>query len=306
MSDITGLDLNLLRALDALLDERSVTRAAERLALTQPAVSGLLARLRERFDDPLFVRGRRGVTPTPRALSLATPVKRILADVEALARPVAFDPAKATFTLSIAATDYALQAVVAPFLPRLRAVAPGVRVRARPIEAADAPTLFERGELDIALSTPADALPELHARRLFEERYVVVARADHPRVSPHGVTLEDFCALDHALVSYSGESFRGVTDEALARVGRSRRVALSLSSFLVLADVLRTTDLIAVVPSRLAATARGLAACPPPIDIPGFVKLAVWHPRTHADPARRWARGLLFSTFADEDRGRAG
>ncbi|MFY8143664.1 MAG: LysR family transcriptional regulator, partial [Caulobacter sp.] len=297
MSDILGLDLNLLRALDALLDERSVTRAANRLALTQPAVSGLLARLRERFDDPLFVRGRRGVTPTPRALALAAPVKRILADVEALVRPVAFDPAEATFTLSIAATDYALQAVVAPFLPRLRALAPGVRVRARPIETADAPTLFERGELDIALSTPSEALPELHARRLFEEHYVVVARADHPRIGPDGVTLEDFCALDHALVSYGGDSFRGVADEALARVGASRRVTLSLSSFLVLADVLRTTDLIAVVPSRLANAAPGLRACRPPVEIPGFIKMAVWHERTHADPAQRWARGLLFSTY---------
>lgn len=305
MSDITGLDLNLLRALDALLDERSVTRAANRLALTQPAVSGLLARLRERFDDPLFVRGRRGVTPTPRALALAGPVKRILADVESLVRPETFDPATAAFTLSIAATDYALQAVVAPFLPRLMALAPGVRVLARPIEAADAPTLFERGELDIALSTPSDALPELHARKLFEERYVVVARADHPRIGADGVGLDDFCALDHALVSYGGESFRGVTDEALARLGRRRRVVLSLSSFLVLADVLRTTDLIAVVPSRLAASAAGLKICPPPIEIPGFVKLAVWHERTHADPAQLWARSLLFSTFAEEGRGLA-
>lgn len=304
MSDIMGLDINLLRALDALLDERSVTRAASRLALTQPAVSGLLARLRERFDDPLFVRGRRGVTPTPRALALSGPVKRILADIEALARPEAFDPAEARFTLSIAATDYALQAVVAPFLPRLRALAPGVRVRAFPIETAEAPALFERGDLDIALSTPADALPELHARKLFEERYVVVARADHPGIGGDGLTLDAFCALDHALVSFTGESFRGVADEALARIGRRRRVALSLSSFLVLTDVLRTTDLIAVVPSRLASRATGLRTHAPPVEIPGFVKLAAWHERTHTDPARRWARDLLFSTFAEGERDR--
>ena len=114
-------DLNLLKVFDVLMDERSVTRAAERLALTQPAVSGMLARLRERFDDPLFVRAQRGVTPTARALELAGPVRQVLAEVEALLRPAAFDPATASFTLTLAATDYALQAIVAPFIAALRA-----------------------------------------------------------------------------------------------------------------------------------------------------------------------------------------
>lgn len=300
MSDVGGLDLSLLRALDALLVERSVTRAALRLGLTQPAVSGMLSRLRERFDDPLFVRGRRGVTPTPRALALAEPVKRILSDVEALTRPAIFDPGQANFTLSIAATDYALQTIVLPFLPRLRALAPGVRVRARPIEATDVATLFESGDLDLALTTISDALPELHARRLFDEHYVGIAREGHPALAEGPFGLDAFCSLEHALVSYGGESFHGVTDEALAKLGRKRHVALSLSSFLVLADVIRTTDLVAVVPSRLVRAAAGLRSFAPPVAIPGFAKLAVWHGRTHADPARRWVRSLLFSTVAEE------
>jgi DNA-binding transcriptional LysR family regulator len=124
MTDIKTLDLNLLKALDALLDERSVTRAASRLGLTQPAVSGMLTRLRESFEDPLFVRTQRGIIPTLRALEMSEPVKRLLSDAEALLQPPAFDPATARMTLSVAATDYALRAIVVPFLCALRPRAP--------------------------------------------------------------------------------------------------------------------------------------------------------------------------------------
>jgi DNA-binding transcriptional LysR family regulator len=113
--DIRNLDLNLLKALDALLAERNVTRAAERLNLTQPAVSGMLARLRDSFDDPLFVRGQRGIIPTPRALQLAEPLRRMLGEAAAMLTPPMFDPAHARLTLSLAATDYAQQVMVVPF-----------------------------------------------------------------------------------------------------------------------------------------------------------------------------------------------
>ncbi|MFT4180788.1 MAG: LysR family transcriptional regulator [Rhizobium sp.] len=296
MRDIRALDLNLLKALDALLDERSVTRAAERLGLTQPAVSGMLTRLRESFDDPLFVRTQRGIVPTLRAAQLAGPVKQILGDVEILLRPAAFDPATAEFTVSLAATDYALRAVVVPFLVALRAQAPGIRVAVRPVEDDRIQTQFERGDLDLALMTPETALPDLHARRLFDESYVCAMRADHPDIAAGALSVERFCALDHALVSYAGERFWGVTDDALTKIGRERRVVLTLTSFLVLAEVLRTTDLIAVVPRRLVADAAGLAMCEPPVDIPGFTKLAVWHERTHQDPGHRWVRALMSET----------
>lgn len=299
--DIRTLDLNLLRALDALLDERSVTKAAERLGLTQPAVSGMLTRLRESFDDPLFVRTQRAIVPTLRAAQLAGPVKQILGEVEALLRPEAFDPRTASFTLSIAATDYALLAVVVPFLTKLRRQAPGIRVATRPAEADRVQAQFERGDLDLALMTPEAAWPELHARRLFEERYVCAMRADHTDAKAGGLSIERFCALDHALVSYAGERFWGVTDDALAKIGRERHVALSVTSFLVLAEILRTTDLISVVPRRLVADAPGLINFEPPIDIPGFTKLAVWHERTHRHPGHQWARALLFETCGAVD-----
>lgn len=296
MRDIKSLDLNLLRTLDALLDERSVTRAAARLGLTQPAVSGMLTRLRDSFDDPLFVRTPHGILPTARASQLAGPVKQILGDVESLLQPAAFNPATAAFTLSIAATDYAQQAVIVPFLAKLRQRAPGIRLTIRPVEGDRVQKAFERGDLDLALMTPETAAPDLHARRLFDETYVCALRAGHADAVTADLSLDRFCALDHALVSYAGERFWGVTDDALTEIGRRRHIALSVTSFLVLADILRTTDLIAVAPRRLVANSAGLAMCAPPIPLPGFAKIAVWHERTHRDPGHRWVRALLFET----------
>jgi DNA-binding transcriptional LysR family regulator len=133
-ADLRTLDLNLLKTLDALLDERSVTRTAARLALTQPAVSGMLNRLRDYFDDPLFVRAPHGIVPTTRAEELAAPVKRILADIDVLLQPVSFDPITANLTFTLAATDYALRAVVVPFIAALKVQAPSIRVRVVPVE----------------------------------------------------------------------------------------------------------------------------------------------------------------------------
>ena len=296
MRDIRKLDLNLLRALDALLDERSVTKAAERLALTQPAVSGVLARLRESFDDPLFVRTPRGIVPTPRAMQIVGPLKQILGEVETLLRPSTFEPSTAAFTISVAATDYAFRAAVIPFLSKLRQVAPGIRVAARPVEDDRVETQFERGDLDLALMTPEAALPELHSQHLFDESYVCAVRADHPDATARALSIDRFCALDHALVSFTGERFWGVTDDALTSIGRRRHIAVSVTGFLVLTEVLLTTDLIAVVPRRLVSGVDGLVLLKPPIDIPGFSKLAVWHERTHYDPGHQWARALLIET----------
>lgn len=301
MRDIRTIDLNLLRALDALLDERNVSKAAERLGVTQPAVSGMLTRLRDSFGDLLFVRSQRGVQPTLRALELAGPVKQILAEVDALLRPAAFDPATASFTLTLAATDYALQAVVVPFVTKLRRHAPGIRVATRPVDNGRVAQQFERGELDLALMTPETAPLDLHSRRLFDESYICALRADHPDAAEGHISLDRFCALDHALVSFSGSSFHGITDDVLSLSGRARHVALSFHSFLALAEVLRMTDLIAVVPRRLAAGADDLALIEPPIAVPGFTKIAVWHGRTHGDAGHRWARALLFETCGAVD-----
>ncbi len=297
MRDIKTVDLNLLKALDALLDERNVTRAAARLSLTQPAMSGMLTRLRESFNDPLFVRSRRGIIPTQRALELAIPVKQVLSDITALLMPAIFDPSTAQMTLSIAATDYALQTIAVPFLLELKKRAPKIRVALLPIENHHLHDQLERGEIDLALLTPLNSPPDLHARRLYDEEYVCVMRCDHP-AAQEPLTLDIFCTLEHALFSYTGGGFTGVTDEALVRIGRQRQVMLSVKSFLVMAHVIRASDMIAVVPKRLVDDLDGLVIKPTPLPVTGFTKIAAWHERTHQDPAHRWIRELLFELFA--------
>lgn len=297
MVNIRNLDLNLLKAFDALMDERNVTRAATRLALTQPAVSSILTRLRDSFDDPLFVRSQRGVIPTPRAQELSMVVKRILAEIDSMLRPTAFDPANSDLTITIAATDYALRAVVLPFILFLRTQAPGIRVAVKPVVAEQVTTQLERGELDLALLTPDTTAPELHARHLFDEHYICVMRSGHPAAKETPLSLETFCQCDQAIVSLGGDSFRGVTDTALEQHGYKRNVVVSLPSFLALADILQTTDLIAVVPRKLVAGQDGLVMLPPPINVPGFSKVLAWHERTHHDPAHNWLRNQLAAMF---------
>lgn len=297
------VDLNLLKAFDALMDERNVTRAAERLAVTQPAVSAMLNRLREALGDPLFVRAQRGITPTSRALDLAGPVKRILADIDAALQPVAFDPATAAFTVTLSATDYALRAVVVPFVAALRPVAPLVRVAVVQAQGPELLDRLERGTLDMALITPELSPPDLHSRTLFEERYVCVLREQHPAGLTGALTLDSFCALDHGIVSLQGGGFSGPTDEALGRLGRQRRVMVSVPSFGMLLDMVRSTDLIAVVPARLVRDAAGLAVRPLPLAVAGFTKILAWHARTHADPRLRWVREQLVRACEGAEQG---
>lgn len=294
-ADLRTLDLNLLKTLDALLDERSVTRAAARLSLTQPAVSGMLNRLRDYFDDPLFIRAPHGIVPTLRADALASPIKRILADIDVLLQPVEFDPQTANMTFSLAATDYALRAVIVPFIAALKVQAPMIRVRVVPVEPDRLVSQLEQGKIDIALMTPHTTPAELHSRALYDERFVCMMRADHPDAG-QPLTLDRFCALEHVLVSWEGESFHGVTDDALAAINRSRRVGLSVSSFLVLPEVLAISDMIAVVPARMAENRSGMFFCDAPVDVPGFTKSMAWHARSHRHPAQSWLRGLLLET----------
>ncbi|MDX7707289.1 LysR family transcriptional regulator [Aeromonas caviae] len=289
----------MLKALDALLDERNVTRAAARLGLTQPAMSGMLTRLRDSFGDPLFARAQRGIVPTQRALSLALPIKQVLAEIEVLLQPQMFDPATARQTFTIAATDYALRAIAVPFLSTLKQQAPHIRVALVPVENSLVQTQLERGQIDVALLTPDITPPDLHARELFKEHYVCVMREGHPAATGRKLTVKQFSTLDHALVSYEGGGFHGVTDEALEKLGKRREVTLSVKCFLILPDILRASDMVAILPSRLVAGMDGLVVSEPPLEISGFTKTAAWHERTHHDPAQRWLREILFTCCGD-------
>ncbi len=297
---LRNLDLNFLKVFDALMDERSVTRAAERLAVTQPAVSATLNRLRDAMGDPLFVRTQRGMAPTPRALALSVPIKRILADIETVLRPAEFDPATVELTVTIAATDYALRAVVVPFVAALRPLAPHIRIAVVQVSGAAMLERMERGELDFALITPEMASADLHSRHLFRERYVCVMRAQHPAADT-ALTLESFCQLDHAIVSLQGGGFVGPTDTALAKLGLQRDVVVSVPSFGMLLDIVHSSDMVALVPERLLGGTTGLKVQTPPIEIAGFSKVLAWHPRSHGDPRQRWVREQLVLTCSQLD-----
>lgn len=302
MTDIRNIDLNLLVALDALLDTRSVTRAAERLSLTQPTVSGMLGRLRRLLNDPLFVRTQHGIRPTPRGESLSGPLKRLLSDAETLVSGDRFDPATAHRTFTLSTTDYMQYTVIVPLVAALRQEAPGVRIAVRPLAIAELSGQLMRGETDIAVTIPDFAAPELLSRPLYRERYVAAVRRDHPlgRKRPG---LDDFCRFDHVLVSPTGGSFHGPVDQALAARGRQRNVVLSVPSFLLLPPLLQSSDLIAVVPQRLLDyQPPGLRTFAPPLDVPGFEVIAVWHARTHKDPAHRWLRDRLVAAVRGRRR----
>ena len=296
MPDLKTLDFNLLRTFDALMDERSVTRAAARLGLGQPAVSGLLVRLRNTFGDPLFTRAKTGVVPTGRALQLAAPVKAVLANIGALLQPEPFDPATASLTVTLAATDYALKAVVPPFMTALHTRAPSLRLAVRPLDPATLGSQLERGEIDLALMPSDSAPPDLHSRRLFEETWVCALRADHPDAARKTMSLARFCALEHVLVSLGGAPFNDTTDEALAAAGRSRRVVLSVASFLLLPDLLRGSDMIAVAPRRAVEPVEGIVVRKLPVTVAGFGTAAVWHDRTQLSESLKWVRKLLSDT----------
>ena len=303
MKEITQLDLNLLKALDALLDECNVTRAASRLGVTQPAMSGMLTRLRENFGDPLFVRAKHGIVPTQRALELSAPLKQVISQIGALLQPPNFDPLTANITFTIAATDYALRAVALPFLSALKQQAPHIRIALVPVDDKQVQLQLERGDIDLALLTPESTPPDLHAKNLFDEHYVCVLRQGHPAMQGRKqLTVSQLCELDHALVSYTGGGFRGVTDEALEKLGQQRQVSLSVKSFIILPEILRASDMVAILPSRLVSGMDDLMVFDPPIEVPGFTKVAAWHERTHRDVAHRWLRELLFTQCATSKR----
>lgn len=298
--DSSRLDLNLLVALDALLAERNVTRAARRLNLSQPALSAQLQRLRDLLGDPLLLPAQRGMTPTKRALELQAPLHEALEGVRAvLAAGADFDPATAELTVAVAASDYVQYALLMPLAFRLRREAPGVRLAWRTLDAAELAGQTERGEVDLAFMTPETAPEPLRRRRVLAERYVVIVRRDHPQVSST-ISLDQLCALDHVVVSPRGGGFTGATDVALAAHGRQRRVVLSVPSFLMVPEIVARSDMAALVPERVARDrADRLQLLRPPVRVPGFAIAMVWHHRTDRHPALGWLRDRVRALAAD-------
>ncbi|WP_176257465.1 LysR family transcriptional regulator [Pseudomonas sp. R16(2017)] len=293
MNNLRRLDINLLLTLDVLLSEHNVTRAAERLNLSQPSVSVHLAKLREIFGDPLLLPGPRGMRPTARADELREPLREALEALERAVAPASpFEPAKAHNTWKVAASDYGESTVLLPALDGLRAQAPGTRLAVLDLSPQHLVKQAEQGVIDLALHTSEDAPLELHRRALFTERYVLAGRIGHPGLQGE-LTRERFCALEHVLVSPEGGGFFGVTDKALAEAGLSRRVVLSVPHFLLLKSVLASTDLVAMLPSRLVRDSSTLQAVEPPLAVPGYEMAMLWAERSHRDPAHKWLREHL-------------
>jgi DNA-binding transcriptional LysR family regulator len=293
MNNLRRLDLNLLVTLDVLLSEHNVTRAAQRLNFSQPSISVHLAKLRDIFGDPLLLPGPRGMRPTARADELREPLRQALDALAYAVSPASpFDPAKASHTWRVAATDYGESTIVLPALGGLRSAAPGTRLAVLELVPPRIARQAEQGEIDLAFHTSEGAPPGLRRRALFTERYVLAGRVGHPRLKKRP-TLSQFCKLDHVIVSPDGGGFHGVTDEALAEAGLARRVVLSVPHFLFVGSVLASTDMVAMLPARLVRDASELQVVEPPVEVPGYEMAMLWHERCHRDPAHQWLREYI-------------
>lgn len=297
MIDLRGIDLNLLVSLDALLEESNVTRAAQRLHLTQPAVSTQLARLRQMFGDPLLIPAPsgRGMTRSVRGAELMAPLKAALAQLEVLVREQpSFDPFADTRRFAIAGSDQAV-AVLGFRLMQAWPERAGPNVQLAFVTAGQSTSVerFERGEIDLLIGSERMVPTWAKARKLYDERFVFVQRKGHPRgTSP--LDLDTYCALDHVLVSTSGGSFFGFMDEHLEALGRSRRVALSVQHFTAVPELVALTDYVSTLPSRLVTHHRDkLDVFELPFEAHGFSMSAAWHPRSQLDPANMWLRETL-------------
>ena len=292
--DIRNVDLNLLVALDALLAERSVSRAAVRLHLSQPAASALLARLRELFGDPLLLRSARGMLPTPRALELLGPVRQVLDEIDAIVQPrAAFAAATAEHSFTLSASDYVEYALLPKLVDYLEHKAPGVRLEVRPLDLPLVAKQMESGDVDLCITGLQNAPAGLHARPLYTERIVSVVRRDHPGAGAR-LTLDKFCSLEHIRVSVPGSGFSARIDAALAALGRKRHVRLAVPHFLMVPEIVARSDMISALPERLARVyAKKLRIFEPPLDLESFSVGEIWHDRTERDPAQQWLRDVL-------------
>jgi DNA-binding transcriptional LysR family regulator len=294
--DIKPADLPLLVALNALLDENNVTRAAARLHVSQPALSAQLARLRELFGDPLLVPSEsgRGMVPTARAEQLKAPLQEALRQLgAALNEPVVFDPATAERTFVVAGNDNALTMFG---LELVRQVAQsngaGLRVAFREPDVAAVVAQMERGETDLLLAAARSIPGALKSVPICKERYYMAQRKKHPRGAA-APTLKQYCALGHVLVSGRGE-FRSNIDEQLQALKCTRHVAVAVPHYNLVPAIVANSDYICTLPIRFLQRFAGyLDIFPLPFALPEFAMSMAWHPRSDNDPAHRWLRSQL-------------
>jgi DNA-binding transcriptional LysR family regulator len=293
---MAGLDLNLALVLHALLAERSVSRAAKRLGLSQSATSHALSRLRSSLEDPLFVRVPHGIVPTPRAEALAESLAAGLALLEqSLLAPQRFEAATHSRRFRVAATDYVEFLLLPRFLGALASEAPGIDVWVRPYSD-EALGALQRGDLDLVLGVvgPEASLAGLQTQQLISERLVCVVRDGHP-LARGRLTLARFAAAKHVLIAPRGRP-GGPIDDALAARGLERHIAVGVPHFLAAPHIVAETDLVLTVAERIAAafaTVLPLRILELPFDLPAVRGSMLWHDRLSDDPAHSWFRQRL-------------
>jgi LysR family transcriptional activator of mexEF-oprN operon len=291
--DIAGIDLNLLRVFDVVNTERSVTRAAMRLSVTQSAVSNSLARLRRLFGDELFVRTPLGMEPTALACEIAPPITAALEGVRtAIAPKLPFDPATACALFSLGMSEYAEHVLAPSLVGALRAEAPGVDVAIRHVDSDDSIELLDRDRLDLAVGIFPEAPAHMTQVVLLRDGLVTLMRADHPLAARGALSLDDFLAYPHVLVSATA-SREGVIDRMLAKTGRTRRLAVVAAHLSVVPGILAESDLLCSLSSRFGAPLAGrygLVRREPPLELPPARLSMIWHLRDDRAAGHVWLR----------------
>jgi len=306
------LDLNLLRVFDEVMAERSLTRAARNLSLTQPAVSNALRRLRETLGDELVQRSGQGMAPTPRAVAIWPAVREALQQLQESLIPSEFEPGKANTTFVLAMADATAAELMPGLVETLDQEAPGVSMRVLPLTTRDPRRLLDEETCDLAVgyfpslladltahAQSGEPLPFLH-QRLYDGEYVCVMRKDHP-LATGPFSLNRFCAARHMLVSFSGRPY-GFIDEALASLGRERQVVLTVNQFFTAGRVVANSNLLTVLPRhfvRVTGIADQLVLRPLPFDVSPVHVDAVWHRRSQQRSAHMWLR-LAVARAADK------
>jgi DNA-binding transcriptional LysR family regulator len=303
--NLSRVDLNLLVHLDALLTERSVTRAAARVGIGQSAMSHNLARLRDLFSDELLTRGPEGLRLTPRAVTLVEPVRTTLAQIQTLvSRDEAFDPATAERTFRFGLPDSMEILIVPTLLARLRELAPAIRMRLYNIDSSRLLDDLDADELDLAIGYDVFRQGQAHHKRrlLFNETYLCMFNAERTGITPP-VSLDDYVRLPHVLTSLRpGLSVRGVVDDALEKIGLRRTVALTTPRFLTVPSLVARAPVIVTMHARLArlfAAELGLSLSPPPVELQDVAVSLLWHASYDHDPAQAWLRQTVVRLVAE-------
>jgi DNA-binding transcriptional LysR family regulator len=301
MNNLQAVDLNLLVAFDAIMAERSVTRAGARIGRTQPAMSAALARLRQLFQDELFVRSPSGLEPTPRALDLAEPIGKSLRHAqEALAFSGVFDPRSSSASFRLGLSEHPAFVLLPKLLAAIRQAAPNISIDVKGFIARErAVEMLDAGEVDAAIGVPVSTSPRILSRLLFEESFVSIVRADHPAAAS-GLDLDAFVALDHLLVSPEGDRY-GHVDRKLSELGLRRRLGLTLPQMYAAPAIVAETDLVATLMRGIVDVSESrarLSIHKPPIELLPVSFALSWHRRNDSHVGQQWFRELIGSVAA--------